>query len=97
MAAPVLSEAATWRAIGASWGQLFGDFRRLGVSFEWHEFTPREHFDWSRSFHPESLEICLNLSGTAEVGPAGQAVPAVGATVGLAFDPAALHVMGGAG
>jgi hypothetical protein len=74
MAAPVLSEAATWRAIGASWGQLFGDFRRLGVSFEWHEFTPREHFDWSRSFHPESLEICLNLSGTAEVGPAGQAV-----------------------
>lgn len=74
MAAPVLSEAATWRAIGASWRQLFGDFQKLGVSFEWHEFTPREHFDWSRSFHPESVEMCLNLSGTGEVGPAGKAV-----------------------
>lgn len=83
MAAPVLSESATWRAIGASWGQLFGDFRRLGVSFEWHEFTPREHFDWSRSFHPESLEICLNLSGTAEVGPAGQAVRFGAGTAGF--------------
>jgi len=73
MTAPVLSEAATWRAIGASWRQLFGDFQKLGVSFEWHEFTPREHFDWSRSFHPESVELCLNLSGTGEVGPAGSA------------------------
>jgi AraC family transcriptional regulator len=72
--APFLSEAATWRAIGASWRQLFGDFRRLGVSFEWHEFTPRDPFDWSRSFHPQSIEICLNLAGSAEVGPAGSAV-----------------------
>jgi len=61
-------EAATWRAAGATWGQLYGDFQRLGVSFEWHEFTVREPFDWARSFHPQSVELCLNLSGVAEVG-----------------------------
>ena len=70
MTAPVPSESAMWRAIGSGWRQLFGDFRGLGVSFEWHEFTPRENLDWSRSFHPESLELCLNLAGNGEVGPA---------------------------
>lgn len=64
----VLGEAATWRAAGATWGQLFGDFQRLGVSFEWHEFAASQPFDWSRSFHPQSVELCLNLSGLAEVG-----------------------------
>ncbi len=72
--APFLGEAATWRAVGASWRQLFGDFRCLGVSFEWHEFTSRDTFDWSRSFHPQSVEICLNLAGAAEVGPVGAPV-----------------------
>lgn len=61
-------EAATWRSAGATWAQLFGDFQRLGVSLEWHEFTIREPFDWARSFHPQSVELCLNLSGLAEVG-----------------------------
>jgi AraC family transcriptional regulator len=83
MTAPVLSEAAMWRAIGAGWRQLFGDFRGLGVSFEWHEFTPRENLDWSRSFHPESLELCLNLAGTGEVGPAGQSVKFTPGTAGF--------------
>lgn len=64
---PVLDEASTWRAVGASWRQLFGDFRRLGVSFEWHEFTASAPVDWARSFHPEGVELCLNLSGTGEV------------------------------
>ena len=33
----------------------------------------------------------------AALVPSGQALPAVGAVVGLAFDPPALHVMGPAG
>jgi len=46
---------------------LSGDFFRFGFSFEWHDFESRADFDWSRSFHPDSVEICLNLSGRAEV------------------------------
>jgi AraC-like DNA-binding protein len=56
-----------WRAAGARWRQLFGDFEKLGVSFEWHELTPEQDVDWGRSFHPNSLELCLNLSGEGEV------------------------------
>ena len=43
--------------------------------------------------------VSVALAGTevAALVPSGQAVPEAGAVVGLAFDPAALHVMGGAG
>ena len=60
-------EAALWRALGARWRQLFGDFARLGVSFEWHELDAGQEVDWAPSFHPESIELCLNLSGSGEV------------------------------
>lgn len=60
-------EAALWRAAGARWRQLFGDFAQLGVSFEWHELAGDREVDWASSFHPNSLELCLNLSGTGEV------------------------------
>jgi putative spermidine/putrescine transport system ATP-binding protein len=43
------------------------------------------------------VTVALGGAEVAALVPSGQAVPAVGATVGLAFDPAALHVMGGAG
>lgn len=64
---PPGGEATLWRAVGARWRQLFGDFTRLGVSFEWHEFTAEQDVDWGRSFHPDSVELCLNLAGAAEV------------------------------
>ncbi|MFM7102701.1 MAG: helix-turn-helix transcriptional regulator [Verrucomicrobiota bacterium] len=67
-------EAATWRAIGAGWRQLFGDFSRLGVSFEWHDFRVESDFDWAPSFHPGSTELCLNLEGEAEVGSGTESV-----------------------
>jgi AraC-like DNA-binding protein len=35
----------------------------LGFCFEWHDFTASEEFDWSRSFQPNCLELCLNLNG----------------------------------
>ena len=61
------AEAAAWQAIGAGWRQLYGSFSKLGVSFEWHDFKADTPVDWSRSFHPGSTEICLNLSGHGSV------------------------------
>jgi AraC-like DNA-binding protein len=46
---------------------LHGSFRDLGYSIEWHDFTTKRDLDWSRSFHPNSLEVCLNVSGRGEV------------------------------
>jgi len=42
---------------------LHGSYRELGLSFEWHDFTAAKDVAWSRSFHPGSVEICLNLVG----------------------------------
>lgn len=70
---PAGTEAALWRGVGARWRQLFGDFNRLGISFEWHELGGGRDIDWAPSFHPDSVELCLNLSGLAEV-QAGDAV-----------------------
>ncbi len=67
-----LAEATLWRGMGATWRQLFGDFRRLGVSFEWHELPGDREVDWGLSFHPDSVELCLNLSGTGTIEAAGQ-------------------------
>jgi AraC-like DNA-binding protein len=60
-------EAMLWRSAGVRWRQLFGDFSRLGVSFEWHELRADQEVDWAPSFHPDSVELCLNLSGAGEV------------------------------
>lgn len=60
-------EAAAWRAVGQGWRQLFGSFHNLGFSFEWHDFLLNEGLDWSRSFHPGSIEIVLNLAGHGTV------------------------------
>lgn len=60
-------EGPLWSAIGARWRQLSGDFFRFGFSFEWHDFESKADFNWAPSFHPDSVEICLNLSGEGEV------------------------------
>ena len=65
--APPGGEAALWRGAGARWRQLAGDFPRLGVSFEWHELPAGREVDWAPSFHPGSVELCLNLAGAGEV------------------------------
>src|SRR6202012_6037523 len=56
-------EAEAWHSVGQGWRQLFGSFQNLGFSFEWHDFQLENNLDWSRSFHPGSIEICLNLAG----------------------------------
>src|SRR5215471_18701265 len=63
LACPPLNEALIWQPIARGWRQLYGSFYELGVSVEWHDFELERPFDWSRSFHPGSLELCLNLSG----------------------------------
>jgi AraC-like DNA-binding protein len=63
-----LIEGKFWRAAAASWQPLFGGFFTRGLSIEWHDFHLHRDLDWSRSFHPESLEICLNFSGAAAWG-----------------------------
>jgi AraC family transcriptional regulator len=67
------SEQAAWRAVAPGWQQLYGDFDRLGVSVEWHDFHTVQSLDWGRSFHPHSLEFCLNLEGRGAVGTKGNA------------------------
>ena len=56
-------EALAWSAVGTGWRPLFGSFRSLGFSFEWHDFATETDLDWGRSFHPGSVELCLNLDG----------------------------------
>jgi AraC-like DNA-binding protein len=60
---PQFVEAPAWKSIAPGWRPIFGSYRKLGFSFEWHEFTAREDFAWARSFHPGSVELCLNLEG----------------------------------
>lgn len=69
--------------MGAHWRQLFGDYLRLGVSFEWHELESQGEVEWSSSFHPGSLELCLNLSGSALVSFAGDVLQLESGTVGF--------------
>jgi AraC-like DNA-binding protein len=64
---PGFSERPVWRSVGTGWQHLHGSVRNSGASFEWHDFEPREEFDWGKSFHPESIEVCLNLAGHGEV------------------------------
>lgn len=64
---PSFGEGPAWRLIGTGWRPLFGSYHDLGFSFEWHEFTLREDFDWGKSFHPGSLELCLNLDGVGQL------------------------------
>ncbi len=57
------AEAPAWHSIGDGWRPLFGSFEDLGFSFEFHDFSTFGALDWSRSFHPGGVELCLNLDG----------------------------------
>src|SRR5438046_10145744 len=61
------AEQGAWKGLAPGWRQLYGDFGRLGVSIEWHDFRTQRARDWGRSFHPQSLEFCLNLDGRGAV------------------------------
>ncbi|TSA41935.1 MAG: AraC family transcriptional regulator [Verrucomicrobiales bacterium] len=61
------SEAGAWRDVGAGWQPIFGSFRGVGYSIEWHDFVAKREFDWAPSFHPGCVELCLNLEGNGFV------------------------------
>ncbi|HEY4283542.1 MAG TPA: AraC family transcriptional regulator [Chthoniobacterales bacterium] len=63
-----VAETEAWGVVASGWRQLYGDFDRLGLSVQWHDFHSEQSLDWGRSFHPRSLEFCLNLEGRGEVG-----------------------------
>lgn len=64
---PAFTETRVWKNIGTGWRPLFGDFHQLGFTFEWHEFSTPTDFNWGASFHPDSIEICLNLAGVGRI------------------------------
>src|SRR5580698_6163522 len=66
------SEMEVWRPFGRGWRKLQGGFRSAGYSIEWHDFSANDKLDWAKSFHPGSLEICLNLAGHAEIQAADE-------------------------
>jgi AraC family transcriptional regulator len=69
---PPFSEALAWQDIGTGWQPLFGSFRGVGYSVEWHDFTAKQEFDWAASFHPGCVELCLNLDGNGFVESGGR-------------------------
>lgn len=79
------SETLAWSSVGAGWRPLHGNFRNRGYSIEWHDFTADADLDWSRSFHPGSVEICLNLAGSAEVRAKSGTVEFAPQTAGFYF------------
>jgi AraC-like DNA-binding protein len=69
--------------------QLYGDFDRLGLSIEWHDFRSEQPFDWGETFRPRSVEFCLNVEGRAVVGAHRQSDYAAGTSgyYSVADDP----------
>jgi AraC-like DNA-binding protein len=66
--AAAFTERPAWRAVGDGWRHLHGSVRGAGASFEWHDFKAHAEFDWGKTFHPASIEVCLNLEGEGRVG-----------------------------
>jgi AraC-like DNA-binding protein len=80
---PAFSEMEFWRPLGQGWRKLHGGFCRAGYSVEWHDFTTAAPLEWSRTFHPASLEICLNLSGNGDVRAEGETLELASLTAGF--------------
>jgi len=66
-AAQVFTERPVWHAVGDGWRHLHGSVHGGGLSFEWHDFKTGGKLDWGKSFHPGSIEVCLNLEGQGQV------------------------------
>jgi AraC family transcriptional regulator len=84
------AEQGAWRMVPQGWRQLYGDFEKLGVSVEWHDFQTTRALDWGRSFHPQSIEFCLNLGGRGAVqmtGTRSDFVPGTSGYYAVTSDP----------
>ncbi len=65
------SERPAWQQFGAGWLPLHGAVATSGLSFEWHDFKTHQPFDWGQTFHPGTIEVCLNLEGNGAVSSNG--------------------------
>jgi AraC-like DNA-binding protein len=82
-----IAERGAWREVPKGWRQLWGDFNRLGVSLQWHDFRTERSLDWGLSFHPRSLEFCLNVEGRGAVGDRADYVPGSAGYYAVASEP----------
>ena len=82
-AATVFSERPAWQQFGAGWLPLYGNVLDTGLSFEWHDFKTHEPFDWGQSFHPDTVEVCLNLEGDGVIISNGAETTFAPMTVGF--------------
>ena len=80
---PSHPERGAWNDVRAGWRQLYGSFDRLGVSVEMHDFRTGKPLDWARSFHGDSVEICLNLAGRGEVARGAERMTLLAETAGF--------------
>jgi AraC family transcriptional regulator len=80
-------EAVAWREVPHGWRQLWGDFDRLGVALQWHDFRTDHDLDWGMSFRPRSLEFCLNVAGRGAVGTRADYVPSSAGYYAVADEP----------
>src|SRR5207245_226202 len=67
VARPPLAASSGWESVPSGGRAIYGGFCDLGVSIEWHDFKNNLPVDWSRSFQPDSLGLCLNLSGRGSI------------------------------
>jgi AraC-like DNA-binding protein len=66
------SESNAWRSVSTGWKPLFGSYDHHGFSLEAHDFPLHKDLDWAGSFHPESVELCLNLDGAGTIDCRGR-------------------------
>ncbi|MGV3533060.1 MAG: helix-turn-helix transcriptional regulator, partial [Chthoniobacteraceae bacterium] len=92
-------ERGAWASVGNGWQHVYGSFERLGVSIEKHEFQVETSLDWGRSFHGQSVELCLNLEGKGTLGAGRSATHLRAATAASYFvsdeEPLAATRLGG--
>src|SRR5271155_4890332 len=79
------SQEEFWRNVAGKWQRIHGGITDAGVSVEWHDFVTASDLQWSRSFHSESLELCLNLEGCGAVHAGQKCLEFTPATAGFYF------------
>lgn len=77
------SESPAWAAAASGWRPLGGSFKGEGFSLEWHDLARGQRVNWADTFHPRSVEVCLNLKGRATVGRGDDALMLVENTAGF--------------
>ncbi len=80
-----LNEAIVWQPTQDGGQRLYGNLDKLGVSIEWHDFELKvgTTSGWFQSFHPDSLELCLNMEGHGSIHCADSSINFEPLTAGM--------------